>query len=182
MPPPFLLSPLPYLWLHCLWDDSIHLWDPPALQASISLSILFSSHRGLWMLLPLHLASLLLPQMRCSARSLISGLDSSSHFSPALGWFRALRQDAILPICGLCLLWLHACPPSLPLGPPLGSFSAPFCRPCTRSGPRQGPPRVSPDEGSSLSPPAHQTRRVQELPSSRERPRVRKIRDRKSVV
>lgn len=63
----------------------------------------------------------------------------------------------------------------LPLGPPLGSFSAPFCRPCMQSGPRQGPPRVSPAEGSSLSPPAHQTRRVQELPSSQERPRVRKM-------
>lgn len=111
-PPPFLLSPFPYLWLHCLWDDSTHLWDPPALQASVSLPILFSSHRGLWMFLPLHLASLLLPQMCCSARSLISGLHSSSHFSPALGWFRALRQDAILPTHGLCLLWLHACPPS----------------------------------------------------------------------
>ena len=63
------------------------------------------------MLLPLHLASLLLPQACCCARSLVSGLDSSSHCSPALGWSCALRQDALLPAHGLCLLWIHVCPP-----------------------------------------------------------------------
>ena len=29
----------------------------------------------------------------------------------SLGWSCALRQDALLPAHGLCLLWIHVCPP-----------------------------------------------------------------------
>ena len=110
-PPQLFLSPFPFLWLHCLQDEAVTSGTRQHLRSLFSLPTFLSSHRALQVLLPLHLASLLLPQVRCCARSLVSGLDSSSHCFPALGWFCALRQDALLPAHGLCLLWIHIYPP-----------------------------------------------------------------------
>lgn len=138
-----------------------------ALEALYSLPTRFSSHRGLCIWLPDFFPN----PLQCQVSRLWS--DFSSHSLWALVWLCASKHEAVLPIHGLCLLCLHACPP-LALGALLGSLPAQNSKPSMGSGPHTGTIKAPKKEGSSLGQPAHGSRGALSSPSSR-RDRVSKV-------
>lgn len=79
--------------------------------------------------LPLHPAALFLPQPRCCARSLVSGVDSSNRFPPALGWLCPFGMMLFCQFMGfVCVVYMPAPLPlccEVPWGPPQLSIADP---------------------------------------------------------
>lgn len=134
------------------------------MEASLSLHRV-RSHRGLWLLLPLHLASWCLPPP--TAMPGLSSLVGLQQPLPLGLWVPLCLQTWGCPANSWTLLCLHACPP-LALGARLGLFPAQNSKPSMGSGPHTQAIKAPKKERSSLGQPARGSRRALSLLLPRE--------------